>query len=436
MFNLNLEPNHRLEVHMYLFAFLAPLSVTQWNKLVVVILFLSALANIGYFLLLSKSMKFNKYATTVSLVFLSVVIVSFFSILINRDYLVAEYLNSVIIGRMFTVTALVLNFFIFLLWISNANEQSVLRVLKIGLVITIVFILLGYWQVIGRLLGIPFFIETRDWMHGVPAALRAVVPSRVTSIAEEPNYLSPILMECLILTALLVKKPLYKNVLLVMTFFIIILSFSGGAYVNFFLLCSFVFLFTFLKTVLTGSTRASHFFILLVVALLSIAIVYVGTFLIDFIYYKMSNEASGASSRSQFMISFVQLIAESSYTQLIFGHGLGTMSVLDEFGMRSEDYLFRITNNYVLDMFWESGAVGVLLIFVFFVILFYPGIKYGFVSRYYFLGSLMVFQLLVTSTYRSEYFSTHFSWVVFMIICIYQLAGFKLSESNQNRKNH
>ncbi|MEH0671440.1 hypothetical protein H4F32_17835 [Vibrio owensii] len=430
MLSLNLEPMKRLEGHVYLFALLAPLSVTKWNKIVLVVLFLSAAFSVLYYFLLARKVKFEKYSLTTCGLFLAVFLVSLFSILVNRDYLVAEYLRSVIIGRLFTFTALVLNLLVILMWLPSANERSVKKLLYYGLVTTLTFVILGYWQLISKQLGIPFFIDTRDWMHGVPAALRSVFPSRITSIAEEPNFLSPILMECLILIALLIRSKFWSVFLLGMTTIIVVLSFSGGAYVNFALLCAFIFFYTFLKTSTTGKTRISHFVIMLAVVFFIGVIVYFGALFIEFIYYKLQHEASGGSSRSQFMISFSNLIAESSVTQLIFGHGLGTMSVLDSFGMRSEDYLFRITNNYVLDMFWEGGALGVFLIFSFFTALILPGIKYGFLSRYYFFGALMGFQILVTSTYRSEYLSTHFTWALLITLCIYKLAEFKRNVIN------
>ncbi|MGY0616914.1 hypothetical protein [Vibrio sp. FJH11] len=428
MHSINLAPKKLLEAHMCLFALLAPLSVTQWNKIFLVILFFSSLLVFTYFFISSTKINLEKYPSFVCLSFSSVFFISLFSILLSRDYLIAEYLKSVIIGRMFTFFSLMLNIFIFLLWASSAKERSLRKFIKLSLLSALIFIVLGYWQVIGKFLGIPFFIETRDWMHGVPSALRAVFPSRVTSIAEEPNYLSPILMESLILIVFLVRHSLTRLMLLLLTFGIVLLSFSGGAYINFILLLGFVFVFTFLKTVLTGKTRISHFFILVLIVVLVLFLIYIGTILIEFIYYKMSTEASGSSSRSQFMISFVQLITESNFTQLIFGHGLGTMSVLDEFGMHSEDYLFRITNNYILDMFWESGALGILMIFSFFMLLFYPCFKYGFTSVKFFIGGLLTFHLLIASTYRSEYLSTHFAWVVFLILCIYKMAELERTE--------
>ncbi|NVC92196.1 hypothetical protein FC650_00775 [Vibrio natriegens] len=430
MFNLSLEPNKLLGVQMYLFAILAPLSVTKWNKIVLVLLFLSALITFFYYITISKKLTFDKYSFGVILIFLSVFFVSLFSILINRDYLVADYLKSVVIGRMFTLITLTLNLLLFTVWLAIADERCVKRILKFGLFTAFTFILLGYWQVIGKLIGIPFFVDTRDWMHGVPAALRSIFPSRVTSIAEEPNFLSPILMECMLLIALLVEKKAIRLTMLGMTVIIVVLSFSGGAYVNFALICTFVFSLIALKTVLTGKTRISHFFVLLLVFCLLLVLMYLGTLLLDFIYFKLQHEATGGSSRSQFMVSFTSLLARSNLVQLIFGHGLGTMSVLDSFGMRSEDYLFRITNNYTLDMFWEGGVIGVGLILLFYFKLIYPGLKYGFKNNAYLIGAVMSFHFIVTSTYRSEYLSTHFLWVILMIFSIYKLAEFQSNNVN------
>ena len=430
---LNLSSKSSLEVHMYLFAFLAPYSVTQWNKAVLLLLLLSALFTLFYSLTLSKKLVSEPYSLKVIVIFLLIFVIALFAIIINRDHLVGNYLREVIVGRLFTLIALSFNLAILHLWLSTAEEKELKRILIIGFSSLLVFIMLGYWQLIGGYLGIPFFVETRDWMHGVPSALRAILPSRVTSIAEEPNFLAPLLIEFILLSLLLLKGKWNKRIIVGATLLILVLSFSGGAYVNLFLIAAMAFCLVALKTVMTSRVKITHFFVLTLFLAFSLAFAYFGTLIFEFIYYKFQHETSGGSSRSQFLVSLTKLLIESDLLQLVFGHGLATMSALNEFGMRSEDYLFRISNNFILDMFWEGGIASVLSILLYYSLLFYPGIKRFHISKWSYIGLLMSMHLVVTSTYRSEYLSTHFTWVIMLILTIYAYEKrTKLSEQSND----
>jgi len=410
-----------LNVYSRLFAILAPLSVTQWNKMVLVTLFASSVFALLLHVTSTRKIQLDMNYGLIIVLFLSVFIIPLFSIIINRDYLVGEYLKSVIIGRLFTMVFMVLNATVILLWLSRANRTELVSFLKWCLFPALMFVLLAYWQLIGGLLGIPFFIETRDWMHGVPSTLRAVLPSRLTSIAEEPNFLAPILMETILLTVLLVKQTLFRLGAMFLTLIVVVLSFSGGAYVNLFLLGVISSIFIFLRSCLRQRIGIFQVIGVFIVVSIIVAISYWGVLLFDFISYKLQHEASGGSSRSQFLMSLINMLIESDLVQLIFGHGIGTMSILDEFGLRSEDYLFRITNNFFLDMFWEGGALSVTLILSFMTYLVLIGLKGFHCSNFYFIGMLMTFHLMITATYRSEYLSTHFIWVLTLIMVIYKI---------------
>ncbi|EEZ85187.1 conserved hypothetical protein [Vibrio harveyi 1DA3] len=60
MHSIDLAPKKLLEAHVCLFALFAPLSVTQWNKIFLVILFLSSLLAFSYYLITSRKFSFEK----------------------------------------------------------------------------------------------------------------------------------------------------------------------------------------------------------------------------------------------------------------------------------------------------------------------------------------------------------------------------------------
>lgn len=419
---IDLGPKAVVDRHMCLFSFLGIYSVTQWNKYVLVLLFLSSLLVLIYLAIIGHKVKKDSYSFKILSVFVLIYICSFIAIILNRDHLVDEFIKSVIVGRLFTLLALLANILVASIWISKINEHDACKFIRIGFYSLFIFIVLGYWQLIGGYLGIPFFIETRDWMHGVPGALRAILPSRITSIAEEPNFLAPLLIEFILLSYLIIRSGFNKFIFIGLTLVILILSFSGGAYVNLALVFAFMMSLVVIKLTFTGRIKVYHFFVLLISSAVFFILIYLGGLIFEFIYYKFQHEMTGGSSRSQFLISFIKLIINSDVSQLLLGHGLGTMSVLDEFGMLSEDYLFRISNNFILDMFWEGGVLSLSLILIFYFLLLYPGMNNFTKSNYYYIGLLMSFHLIVTATYRSEYLSTHFLWVIIMILTVYKCA--------------
>ncbi|WP_323903692.1 hypothetical protein [Aeromonas hydrophila] len=286
---------------------------------------------------------------------------------------------------------------------------------------TFVFLFFAYVQQLFFYLHIPFFVESRSDMHGVPQILRSIIPNRITSIAREPNFYAPILIETIIL-ARLIYSGFWQYIFIFSTLVILVLTFSGGAYVHLILL---LFFFIVQRMSFTGKGLISLIKILMVF-LVFCFVAYIifeneVAILLDFIEAKTSTESSGTSFRSQVMSAIFSEWSSSSLKSLIFGHGIGTLAFFNEISEGGVYLDFAITNNFYLDYLWDTGIVGIIL----FVVFWGYGVAFFFNRRktsiFFESGLLLFFSLLVTGLYRSEYVTTHFSWVLALVIVIYRV---------------
>ena len=420
-----------LSIFMFLFFIMGPLSTTQWNKIVVVIFFSLAFITILFCTLLSNKNRFWSLAFFSSLFYLCAFIVSLFAILLTREHLTSDFIDSVIVGRLFTFVTVLMMVYLLNVWLVASDEKQLKKALKIAFFVLFIFISLGIWQFIGNLIGIPFFIETRDWMHGVPSAIRSLVPKRLTSISEEPNFLSPLLIEYLILIGLVVVRRSIKYTLYALGLFVALFSFSGGVYINLLLLIFVYGVLSLFRSLMNGVLNSKDIVFILSIFIFFVLIIFIGDILLEFLYYKVQGEAAGQSSRSQFLSSLIQLITDSNFSQLMFGHGMGTMGVLTSFGLPKEEFIFRITNNFYLDMLWEGGVIGLGFIILFFTSLLFFGLKGYMDNRYIEAGLLLTIHMIITSLYRSEYLSAHFVWVLTIVLVCYRLGCIKNQRVNR-----
>lgn len=426
MFSLGyLSQRSLLSAFMVLFLIIGPFSITEINKINVLILFVTSFSTFFLCLLIGYKIRFWAISYRPSLLYILGFIISLFAILLTREHLTGEFVSSVIIGRLFTFLTVIFTIVLINMWLSEVQLAQLHRALTIAFSVALLFVLLGHWQFIGNLLGIPFFIETRDWMHGVPSAIRSVVPRRLTSIAEEPNFLSPLLIEYIILASLVIVNRKAKLLAYALGVFVLIFSFSGGVYINALLLVICVGFLSLYRSLVSGRLKGQDLVFIFLVFLGFSILLSIGDILLEFLYYKFQGEAAGQSARSQFLTSLAILISESSITQLIFGHGMATMSVLPDFGLAKEEFLFRITNNYYLDMVWEGGFLGLTCILLFFGYLLFIGFNHYQTNKYFEAGLLLTIHMMITCLYRSEYLSSHFLWVLTLIFICYRIGAYK-----------
>ncbi|MFQ1757307.1 hypothetical protein ACK37B_00050 [Aeromonas veronii] len=343
------------------------------------------------------------------------------SSLYYQGHLSGAYIEQILFGRLFTVLSTILFLLSIAIWSARASTSECYTFLFIAGMSTFIFLFFAYVQQFFFYLHIPFFVESRSDMHGVPQVLRSIIPNRITSIAREPNFYAPVLIESIIISRF-IFSGFWKYVFIFSTLVILVLTFSGGAYAHLILLLLF-----FIVQRITFTSKGLMSLLKIITVCLVFGLVVSMLFeneiaiLLDFIEAKTSTESSGASFRSQVMTVIFNEWSSSSLKSLIFGHGIGTLAFFNEISGGRIYLDFAITNNFYLDYLWDTGIIGLLL----FVVFWGYGFSFFFNRRkksiFFESGLLLFFSLLITGLYRSEYVTTHFSWVLALVIVIYRV---------------
>jgi hypothetical protein len=405
-----------------------PMSVTPWNKAILVFVFLISVLLLSINIAGKGSLKIERFSFLILLCYLFIFVVGFISLMFSASHPFGMLLSSDTFGRIFTVSALLFTLLAGYVYLGGLSSLEIEKTRLIWLMPGGIFVLLGVYQVYCNFSGSPFIIETRDWMHGVPAIIRDAVPKRVTSIAEEPSFVAPILIETFLLSIFLINQKWIRLSIAGVIAGLLLLTFSGGGYVNALLLgvcafCLFIWRFPIGKI---------HLALLSLLTFALIALFTVGQILVEFATNKFVHESSGGSSRAQFMSDLVQLQFDAPPLSLMFGHGLTSLSYLEKFGMRAEDVLFRISNNMFLDILWESGVIGLVAVIAMFSMFLLKALSIQMqLSKQLSLSLLLTLQMLFTSLYRSEYISSHLVWMLLLIVWALAWEHGKITEENK-----
>ncbi|NLQ22802.1 hypothetical protein HGO26_07905 [Shewanella sp. S-1] len=414
---------------IFLLAFLGPFSTTFLDKINLVVCFFIIFLYFLFSLISSRGAKFSGYSILIVTPIVIVVIIGYISGFLNFDIVGTEYQKYVITSRFFTVISTILFVTCIAIWSERVSSKEHIIFIKVAFASTCLFLIFAIIQQICFVFNLPFMVDSRSDMHGVPQSIRNLFPNRITSIAREPNFYAPILVESLILTRL-VFSGLKAYTFYVLTLVVLLLTFSGGAYAHFILLVIFIFLQS-LKFNISLVKTFFKFFLILILSY-TIAINLFPEFfdnLSQFIYAKSTTESSGASYRSQIIQIIIDSWTSSDLKVLLIGNGIASLSFFDEITGLNTGLDFSITNNLYLDYLWDAGAIGLVILLLFWGIAF----SYSYRSRFDSLSKqvnvLLFFSLLITSVYRSEYVTTHHAWLLSLLIVTFKINDKKSPEN-------
>ena len=304
---------------------------------------------------------------------------------------------------------------------TRDNEGSLKLFLKISFISTVIFALLGVYQIVADKFSLPF-LETRSLVYGTEYSIRESLGFRLTSIAREPNFYSPILFESLCIAFAYLNRTKFI-VFLLLTLFLMFKTLSTGVYMHAILFFFAIFVFSKINPVYKLGVSITF-------AVVFVAFIIINFDSLWFQYFlsKLDAEASGASLRSNVYGAVFSVFTNASLPNLLFGHGLNSLSSFNDFSSEFQNLNFAISNNLYIDFLWDSGIVGlgsylVCMLFVFRSLSLVRG-----VNKYGFSAFMMFVSLLISSLYRSEYTTTHFYWVLSNIVILFYL-------SNRESKN-
>jgi hypothetical protein len=314
-------------------------------------------------------------------------------------------------GRMINI-AVYLIFFLYFIDKKNRKKINTKQVVDFYLKGCYILLFFGIWQLLNALFNVPYpAFETRDYIHTIDETmLPAFIKIRVTSIAREPAYLVPYLMDAIILLFYTRKKiPLFLCILI--SFF----TLSASMYVNLFSIALVVFFFT----------KLNRYKVISVVVLLP-CLIYL-FFQIQSILIPVLNRLSYQNLLQEYRIRATLqpinfMFTEASLFNFIFG-----------FGPKGIEYISRQSTQEIIidghvviaDWFVEYGIVGVLVFISLFLYLYRIGkMTYNITKNR--LAQVMCINLFITGLFRSDYASPRYTIIFLLILFIYKDARTKI----------
>lgn len=404
----------RLSDHaFFLFAFLGPLSTTFLDKPNLLLVFGLIVSYVLFFFVNKKKLHnsiFNKVFLYPYILYYFVAVAS--ATILSSPNLTESYIVE-LISRTFTILNGLLIVFFISDWVNRISINKALIFIKFSLGITLIFLFFAYYQVVAFKYGLPF-IETRSHVPGADYTMQQLIGQRVTSLAREPNFYSPIIFESLVLAFIILPRLVF-NIFLLLTAFILIKTFSTGAYIH----CALLLLFFLVqrgnnaKRKIVIATCAVSLLFFIIVLFFSESSLY------EYFVMKLDTETSGQSYRTTVISTIISSWLHGDVINILFGYGLSTIYYINDLIPSSSITKFSISNNLFIDFMWDSGVIGTVGLIV--------GWSLGFIriwkkrseNVYFRMSLIMLVSFFITSLYRSEYTTTHFFWVISNIIILY-----------------
>lgn len=298
----------------------------------------------------------------------------------------------------------------------------------------LVFALVAFWQFLHFLIDIPFLnLDTRDYIHSV-SSTSFLINRRLTSLADEPSYLAPLAIDLIILGFLVARKPRRTFLLGLL---VLVFSYSGGGYLNLFILIIF-FLPGYFKY---KGYRLSYrnVFSLLILSSLGIGLVaYYNKEIYRLIYPVLGRLDTIFNIRKHgrmFMIFMPFLwVLQGNIIQALFGYGPNSYNYLHLTKyLISGDQVHVTSNNLFADTVFELGYFGLLSYILIFASLIYLSWKNLHRNKPALLSFLLSVHLFTSSIYRADFMQARFWILIFIILKLIDLT--RKEEANLNNKD-
>lgn len=314
--------------------------------------------------------------------------------------------------------------------VLNAQNERRLRLIASAYVAGAgVLIIVGLWQWAHYYAGAYFpELSTRTVVHGVPEVVRNYVPARLTSLADEPSYLAPPLIEVLIISFVAIRSGWSRAVfILVPGVFVLLFSFSLGGYINAFLLLFYIMGLIGIRLI-EGKGERPTFLIGIGLVLVAVAssVVILGEYVGAVLGRIHSLSTVEGNSRAFMSLMPVVWATESGFWALIFGHGPNAYAAIGALETLPSGAPVQVTSNNLFgDMLFEGGLLGLAGVLFFFWMLWCRGFRFSRLTREHYLGSLLVLHLAISELYRADFVSPRFWAVVFLILAFYRLGDMR-----------
>ncbi|WP_191566706.1 O-antigen ligase family protein [Metabacillus idriensis] len=345
------------------------------------------------------------------------------TVLFSVEY--QQYISSSLYTRFIYYGAYLSVVMLGLAVVRKLSIHQVKRIVKIYPITIYLLIIVGIWQFFYFTYNVPFLdIDTRSFVHSSEGP--TLFDFRLTSFADEPSYLGPILIDFLILGMLVFRKwYTYIPFILIPAGFILLFSFSLSAYANIVMLIGFlVVLLIFHK-----SFPKKLLVYLAVIGLIFVgaAFVFANDLMMDFfnpIVGRFSTlfDFEHHSRMYMYVMPFFWLF-DHSLVSALFGYGPGSFEFLAQTKILPSIAPVAISsNNMYIDILFEHGVIGFLMVLTGLILVFVTLVKHYKKNRYYFIALMLYVHLLITSLYRADFVTPRF-WGILLIVSMLTMLG-------------
>ncbi|MEX9987896.1 O-antigen ligase family protein [Providencia rettgeri] len=398
-FKLNLT-----DLIIYFFALTAPLSTTFLDSFNLVITALLFILFLFLFLLKKKSFTLNIITRLFLISYTSFILISTFSIFYSLTDISSQTYSYSLFSRLGTSSLILTIIVCITAWANNQPKEKLFLFLKVCFFSTIIFGLFSIYQLAAFEYNLPF-IDTRANVYGASYEVQQNIGFRLTSITREPNFYSPILIESILISFIILKRKTFF-IFLLFSIFLIYKTYSTGAYIHLLIIMLFVFLFY---------NKSSRILLLPLVCIIIPILLYTIFSSDNYFINKLTNELNGESTRSYIYFIILNEFFHSNIFHLLFGYGMNTLQSFNELTHSGYNINFSVSNSFYIDILWDSGLIGITIFLLCYIFLFrllkkHANCKIGIITL------ALFFSLIITSLYRSEYTTTHFAWITSIII--------------------
>lgn len=371
-----------------------------------------ALSFISMFLCSNYIFQINTYVKRILLLFyFPMLIAAAFAgiqLILKSDLHYSQYFMNYLPVRLIRISML-LCIFIFIHNFILHNKYALDRILKTYLAgIVCILGLFAIWQILSGFTGLwcPE-IETRDSAY----FLKGLGIKRVTSLADEPSYLVPFLIDALLISLFLG----WRKIAIILTV-IVLLSLSFGGFMELSMLALFYIFLASSKDKI--KILSISIFLLLILLLFFPQVVDILIEIVSARAELQSDFNPNDTARTAMIIHPLKSLFNDNILAVLFGNGPSSFKYLYD---SDSDCLFVTSNNIYADLMYEGGLISFISLVVLFYFMWNQFSHKNFVLDKRLIASkLFVVHVLLSSFYRADYASERFV-VLFIIIEIFYL---------------
>lgn len=325
-----------------------------------------------------------------------------------------DYSQLNIVGRLSNI----IMFFLLILCIYKFSKgRNILLVFKWYNVGVFILLVTALWHAVSLYTGLvswPF--ETRSHLHSAYGNEYSFT-NRVTGIAREPSFFVTYVVDFIAL-AFIFFSGLRRNIIILFSCFMMLLSLSPSGYIVLFLCFSLSYFFCRLKVYTIGNVFGLIFSACLVV-FLALFLLKSNNPFFEYIVNRVTQADASNSGRLFMLLGPFEWVKESNISSLLFGHGLKSYSIIGtSYVLPSGEPVHVTSNNMYVDVFWEAGIFGLMLMLMYFIFIFFKIFKIHWSYSQRFAAFFVFFDLVFSALFRADYSSLRFFIMLYLLFIL------------------